>query len=357
MKCERNVRQAEPTPSVTGPKQAAPYPRRMHTILVPADIADRLREPLAAFPDLEVIAAPEGEGEVLSPEQMEAIDAAFFNTASGPLASRRVLGAARRAKNLKWLHMGHSGADDPIFQELMDRGVAVTNSAGVAAEPIAQTAIAGLLAVTRGIPGWIEAQRRHSWEQSPRELPPEEQPPVLSEQTMVILGLGAIGGYVARYARTFDIHVIGIRRSPASAEDGVDEWVSPDRLAEVLPRANFLVSTIPLTADTRGMLDAAALDRLPARAVFVNVSRGEIVDQDALIERLASGRIAGAYLDVTDPEPLPEDSALWDFPNVVVSPHDSARSAGTRALTEAIFLEELGRWLRGEESPRLVRDR
>lgn len=329
----------------------------MPTILVPADIAERLHDQLAAFDSLEVIAAPEGEGETLSPEQMERVEAAYFHVASGPLASRRVLGAARRAKNLRWLHLGHSGADDPIFQELMDRGVAVTNSAGVAAEPIAQTAMAGLLALNRGIPTWLEAQRRHSWEQSPRELPPEEQPPVLSEQTMVILGLGAIGRHVARYAQAFGIHVIGVRRSAIAAEDGVDEWVPPDRLAEVLPRANFLVSTIPLTAETRGMLDAAALDLLPAGAVFVNVSRGEIVDQDALIERLASGRIASAYLDVTDPEPLPEDSPLWDLPNVIISPHDSARSAGTRALTDAIFLEELGRWLRGEESPRLVRDR
>jgi len=329
----------------------------MHTILVPADIADRLRAPLAAFADLEVLVAPEGEGATLSPRQMEAINAAFFNVASGPVAGRRVLGAARRAPNLRWLHMGHSGADDPIFQELMDRGVTVTNSAGVAAEPIAQTAMAGLLALNRGIPVWLEAQRRHSWEQSPRELPPEEQPPVLSEQTLVILGLGAIGGYVARYARAFGMHVIGVRRSPATAEDGVDEWASPDRLAEVLPRANFLVSTIPLTNETRGMLDAEALDLLPRGVVFVNVSRGEIVDQDALIQRLASGRIASAYLDVTDPEPLPEDSSLWDLPNVIISPHDSARSAGTRALTDAIFLEEVGRWLRGEESPRLVRDR
>ena len=87
------------------------------------------------------------------------------------------------------------------------------------------------------------------------------------------------------------------------------------------------------------------------------ISRGEIVDQEALIERLASGRIAGAYLDVTDPEPLPSDSPLWDLPNTIVSPHDSARSAGQWPKIDAIFLEEVGRWLRGEESPRLVRDR
>lgn len=329
----------------------------MRTILVPADIAARLRDRLAEFDDLEVIAAPEGEGQTLSPEEMERIEGAFFNVASGPQAVRRVLGAARRAPHLAWLHLGHSGADDPIFQELMERGVAVTNSAGVTAEPIAQSAIAGLLALTRGIPAWIEAQRRHAWEPTPREMPPEEQPPVLEEQTMVILGLGAIGGYVARYARAFGMHLVGVRRSPAGPEDGVDEWVPPDRLAEVLPRANFLVSTIPLTAETRGMLDAAALDLLPAGAIVVNVSRGEIIDEAAIAARLASGRIAGAYLDVFEVEPLPEDSPLWDLSNVIVSPHDSARSAGTRARTDAIFLEELGRWLRGEASPRLVRDR
>ncbi|MGE3961107.1 MAG: D-2-hydroxyacid dehydrogenase [Dehalococcoidia bacterium] len=329
----------------------------MPTILVPADIAARLHDQLAAFDGLEVIASPEGDGAVLPPDVMERLEAAFFNVASGPVASRRILGAARRAPNLRWLHMGHSGADDPIFQELMDRGVTVTNSAGLAAEPIAQSAIAGLLALNRGIPAWLEAQRRHAWEQTPRELPPDQQPPVLGEQTMVILGLGAIGGFVARYARTFGIHVVGVRRSPAGPEDGVDEWLPPGRLAEVLPRTGILVSTIPLTGETRGLLDAAALDLLPAGAVFINVSRGEIVDQGALIERLASGRIAGAYLDVTDPEPLPADSPLWDLPNVILSPHDSARSAGAWPRIDAIFLEEVARWLRGEPSERAVRDR
>ena len=329
----------------------------MPTILVPADVASRLHDPLAAFADLEVITAPEGDGAMLAPDEMERIEGVFFNVASGPVAARRTLGAATRAPNLRWLHLGHSGADDPTFQALMARGVAVTNSAGVTAEPIAQGAIAGVLALNRGFLPRLDAQRRRAWEQVPEATPPEEQPPVLAEQTMVILGLGAIGGAVARYARAFGIHVVGVRRSPAGVEDGVDEWASPDRLAEVLPRADILVSTIPLTEATRGLLDAAALDLLPPGALFVNVSRGEIVDEAALVARLASGRVAGAYLDVFEVEPLPEDSPLWGLPNVILSPHDSGRSAGTRARVDAIFLEELGRWLRGEESPRLVRDR
>ena len=165
---------------------------------------------------------------------------------------------------------------------------------------------------------------------------------------MVILGLGAIGGYVAQYARAFGIHLVGVRRTPAGHEDGVDEWCPPDRLAEVLPRANILVSTIPLTATTRGILDATALDLLPPGALFVNVSRGEIVDQDALIERLASGRIAGAYLDVTDPEPLPAGHPLWSMPRVLISPHVAGRS--DRSLDRLFLLvqENLRRYVAGE---------
>src|SRR3546814_17818855 len=108
---------------------------------------------------------------------MERRDGVFFNVASGPVAERRVLGAARRAPNLRWMHLGHSGADAPVFQELMARGVTITNSAGVTAEPIAQTAIAGLLALHRGIPRWLDAQRRHTWEPIPQEPEPAQQPP------------------------------------------------------------------------------------------------------------------------------------------------------------------------------------
>jgi len=255
------------------------------------------------------------------------------------------------------MHLGHSGADDPIFQELMSRGVVLTNSAGVAAEPIAQSAMAGLLALNRGIPGWIEAQRRHAWKPSPDQASPEDLPAELGQQRMLVFGLGSTGSYVARYARAFGIHVSGVRRTPATIEDGVDDWFPPERLGELLPSADILVIAAPLTAQTRGVIDAAALDLLPAGAVVINVARGEIMDEQALSARLASGRIAGAYLDVFATEPLPSDSPLWDLPNVIISPHESARSAGTRARVEAILKEELERWLRGEDSPRRVADR
>ena len=174
---------------------------------------------------------------------------------------------------------------------------------------------------------------------------------------MVVLGLGAIGSWVARYAQPYGMHIVGVRRTPAGVEDGVDEWAHPDALASVLPRAEVLVITLPLTAQTDGLLDTPMLDLLPPGAVVVNVSRGQVVDEAALAERLASGRIVGAYLDVFEEEPLPEDSALWGLPNAILSPHEAGRSAGSQPRIDAIFREEVERWLRGEESPRLVQER
>lgn len=329
----------------------------MPALLLPADVARRLGGHLARYPELDVLVPPEEPGAVLPPDQLQRIEAAFFNIASGPAAGRRILGAARRAPNLRWMHLGHSGADDPIFLELMNRGVTVTNSAGVTAEPIAQSVMAGLLALNRGVPGWLDAQRRHEWRPLADEAPIAELPAELGGQRMVVFGLGSIGSFVARYARAFGIHVTGVRRTPASAESGVDDWFPPERVPDLLPGADVLVVTAPLTEQTRGFIDAAALDLLPAGALVINVARGEIVDEIALTERLASGRIGGAYLDVFEQEPLAEESPLWDFPNVIISPHDSARSAGTQRRVDAIFQEELARWLGGEESPRRVTDR
>src|SRR5262249_36249220 len=148
---------------------------------------------------------------------------------------RRVLGSALRAPNLRWLHLGLSGVDDSAFQALMERGVVITNSAGTTAEAIAQSAMAGLLALNRGLPHWLDAQRRHPGEPDADDATREQLPRELRGQTMVVFGLGHIGRCVGQFARAFGIRVIGVRRTPASTEDGVDEWAPPDRLPSVLP--------------------------------------------------------------------------------------------------------------------------
>jgi phosphoglycerate dehydrogenase-like enzyme len=266
---------------------------------------------------------------------------------------RRFLGIARRAPNVEWLHFGHAGLDAPIYAELMDKGVTLTNSSGAASEPIAQSVMAGVLALHRGVPRWLEQQRRHVWER----IGDADAKPELRTQTITIFGLGAIGTYVANFARAFGMHVVGVRRRPAGLEDGVDEWVHTDQLLEVLPRTDWLIVTVPLTGDTYHVIDAEAFARLPQGAHIVNIARGAVIDEAAMVESLQSGHLGGAYLDVFEVEPLPEDSPLWDMPNVIISPHNSAPSSGNDDRVQAIFLAEFERWLHGEPLQRIVRDR
>lgn len=317
-----------------------------------AALLARLRGPAASNGDpVEAVLIPEGESGVLPEAELASIRAAFISTdvVAGPRLERRGFGAARRAPNLQWLHIGFAGTDTPIFRELMDRGVTITNSSGAAAEPIAQSAIAGMLALNRGLLRWGGSQRRHAWE--PQAVPP----PDLRGQTMVVLGLGAIGSHVARMARAFGLHAVGVRRTPAGPADGIDEWAPPGRLHEVLPRADWLAITVPLTPQTHRLIDAAALALLPRGAHILNVARGAVIDEPALIEALRAGHLGGAYLDVFEAEPLPETSPLWDMPDVIVSPHDSSTSAGNAARLDAIFAEQLGLWAAGRPLTRVVR--
>ncbi|MDA0301914.1 MAG: D-2-hydroxyacid dehydrogenase [Chloroflexi bacterium] len=303
---------------------------------------------------IERVEVPEDEVGRLSPEDMERITVAF---SSGDLQdrpelglSRRLYGAARRAPNLEWLHVSNVGTDDPIYAELIAKGAAVSNSPGSNAEPIAVTTLGAMLSLARNLPAYAEAQRAHEW----RKLRRTESPADLRGQTVTIVGLGTIGGYLAAFLRPLGVHIIGVRRRPAGAEDGVDEWVSPDRLAEVLPRTQWLILATPLTSQTRGLIDARALALLPSGAHVLNVGRGPVMDEDALVEAIRSGHIAGAYLDVFAQEPLPADSPLWDLPNVILTPHDSSVSLGNTPRADEIFLEELERWQRGEQPLRAV---
>src|SRR5262249_14734823 len=144
------------------------------------------------------------------------------------------------------------------------------------------------------------------------------------------------------------LYLIGVRRGPAQPGDPVDELHPPSRLRELLPRADWLAVTCPLTPETRGAIDAAALGALPPDARRVTGARGGIVDEAALCESLRSGRLAGAYLDVFAEEPLPPGSPLWTAPNVIVTPHNSAATRGAEARQVEIFLDNLGRFGRGE---------
>jgi phosphoglycerate dehydrogenase-like enzyme len=253
--------------------------------------------------------------------------------------------AVTRAQHLKWVHFVSTGIDQhPFLPALARRGVRLTSSAGANGEPVGQTAICGLLMLARGFPHWIAAQRRHAWE----PLRGRAQPRDLRGQTMLVVGLGTIGATLARFCRTVGMHVIGVRRRPRRPQDPVDEMTTPAAMPELLPRCDWVALACPLTAETRHLLNERTLALLPTGARVINVSRGGVIDEPALIAALRSGRLAGAYLDVFEREPLPADSPLWDLPNVLITPHSASVSSGNDARAAEIFFDNLARWARGE---------
>jgi phosphoglycerate dehydrogenase-like enzyme len=290
---------------------------------------------------------------IVVPDQPEArvdasactrIELAYFSGDVFPARSPAFFAAAFAAPKLRWLQVFNAGVDHPVFQRFIANGVRVTTAAGTSAEPIAQTAIAGMLMLARGFPLWLDAQRRAAWQPHAAASVPAD----LRGQTLVIFGLGSIGGEIARLARAIGLYVIGVRRSPATPADPVDELHPPARLRELLPRADWLALTCALTDETRGAIDADALALLPRGARVLNVSRGSVVDEPALIAALREERLGGAYLDVAAVEPLPSTSPLWTLPNVIVTPHNSSASLGNERRQTELFLRNLVRYGRGE---------
>lgn len=255
--------------------------------------------------------------------------------------SRSFFSAVRKAPSLRWLHTFNVGVDHPIFGEILARGAKITTSAGTTAVPIAQHAITGLLMFARGFPALLAAQRRHEWIRVRRAGQPKD----LAGQTLCVLGLGAIGREIARLGQALGLHVVGIRRSPRQDADPVDELLPPAALNDVLARTQWLAIACPLTPETRKLIDAAALARLPRGAYVLNIARGAIVDEAALIAALQSGQLGGAYLDVFEQEPLPAESPLWDLPNVVVTPHSAAAATGNEARVLDLLVANFERWI------------
>jgi phosphoglycerate dehydrogenase-like enzyme len=306
--------------------------------------AEIARNANAAGRPIEVIALPEDREARLPDAVCASVEIALFSGDFFPDGSRQFFSTIRKAPELKWLHVFNVGVDHPIYTEMLERGVRITTSAGSTAAPIAQTAITALLMLSRRFPQWLAAQAERRWE----PMRGADVPRDLRGQTAVIVGLGHIGREIARLARALGLKVVGVRRSARTADDPVDELHPPERLAELLPRADWLVFACPLTPETRGLLNAAMLARLPAHAYLINIARGEIVDEAALTAALREKRLAGAYLDVFEKEPLPQDSPLWNLPNVLVTPHNSPAASGNDQRVMEIFLDNLARWQRGE---------
>ena len=260
--------------------------------------------------------------------------------------------AVRDLPGLRWVHAMSAGAGEVVRQaglppEALER-VIITTSSGVHAVPLAEYSILGLLAIAKELPQFVEDQRKKVW--------PEVRRPLreLSGQTLFLVGLGEIGREVARLGKALGMRTVGIRRTEGRPPEHVDEVHGPQRLPELAGRADAMVVSLPLTEQTAGLVDRATIERLPASCIFVNVGRGQVVDEPALIDALRERRIAGAVLDVTATEPLPEDSPLWTLPNVLVTPHAGALSARENERIVELFVDNLRRYLDGRPLPKVV---
>ncbi len=281
-------------------------------------------------------------------DALEAIDIAYVTTelAGGlgeadpdarlRLFARDLLAAPR----LQWLHVCSAGTDRPMYQQLARRGVIITSSSGANALSVAHTAMAGMLALVRNIPLWVNAQRQRQW----RTQRHAEACDDIDGGKAVIVGLGPIGREIARLCKAFGLHVVGVRRQPLPLPE-CDEVITFQRLADVLADAAWLILACPLTPETRNLVDASILARLPASARLINVGRGGVVDENALNQALHQGKLAGAYCDVFEREPLPLDSPLWDAPNFLLSAHSAGASKSFGERATAIFIDNLERWL------------
>jgi phosphoglycerate dehydrogenase-like enzyme len=287
-------------------------------------------------------AAPGVARVVLRPEACEGdpsrVEIAFFSGDLFPERVREFVLALRDAKQLRWLHTFSAGVDNPWFQALRARGVRLTTSSGANAVPIAQTVLLYLLALSRDLASWQDAQKRRAWE--PHEVVD------LQGLTLGVVGLGPIGLEVARLGAALRMRVVGVRRSPRGDEP-CETWPMA-RLDALLPHADALVLALPLSDDTHHLLDARRIALLKRGAWLVNVGRGALVEEAALVAALQSGQLGGAGLDVFEVEPLPDESPLWFLPNVIVTPHNSGDSPGNQVRAAEIFLDNLARFGRGE---------
>ncbi len=251
-----------------------------------------------------------------------------------------------KAGRLRFIQSISAGMDQYDRDALRQLGIRLASAAGVNARAVSEHAMALILSWARRLPEARDNQHRHVWRGMIGD--PAGREDELGGKTLAIVGLGRIGGRLAQLARAFDMRVIGVRRDAAGGAGAAHEVHGMDGLLAVLPQADFVALTCPLTPQTERLIDAGALAAMRPSAVLVNIARGRCVDEFALIAALRDGRIAGALLDCTAEEPLPAASPLWDMSQVVITPHSAGE---TRRYEDGILdflMDNLGRLWRGE---------
>lgn len=249
--------------------------------------------------------------------------------------------AWHRVEKLRWVHVAGAGVDAVLFPDIVESQVTITNSRGVFDRSIAEYVLGVMLVFAKDLLQTIGLQQQKKWVHRDTEM--------LAGHKLLVVGAGSIGRTIARLARCAGMEVDAIARTARYSDEDFGRVFPSEDLDEVLPEADYVVVAAPLTAQTRGMFGAAQFERMKPGARFINVGRGPIVDESALTDALRDGRIAGTALDVFSEEPLPEDSPLWEMPQVVVSPHMSGDFVGWLEALGELFVENFRRWERGDE--------
>lgn len=251
-----------------------------------------------------------------------------------------------RAPRLRFIQAIGAGTDQFGRDVLAAKGIRLASASGVNVKAVSEHAMALILALARRLPEARDNQRKHHWRGMIGDLTQREDE--LGGKTLVIVGLGNIGGRLAQLAKAFDMHVIGVRRNPAAGKGAADSVHAIAELKSLLPQADIVALTCPLTKDTENLIDADALGRMKKSAYLINTARGKVVNEAALIATMRAGGIAGAAIDVTAEEPLPADSPVWGLPNTFITPHTAGETRRYEDNVLDILEENLQRLWRGE---------
>ena len=326
-------------------------PETPHWSMPPASL-ERIRDALDAEWEIESVRiALEASGDgvrVTPPEVLDAVADAEVYCGWG--IRRDVFLAARR---LRWFHSGAAGARNSLFREMRDSDVVFTNSAGMYADSLADHALAGILYFARGLDVAVRAQRRREWVQAALNSPQSPlhaRPPAgeVAGASLGVIGYGGIGSALGRRAHALGMRVQAIRRRPAPPPPELDRLEGPDFLPTLLESSDYVALAAPETPDTEGLIGVAELARMRPGAVLINLARGTLVDEPALVRALETRRLRGAMLDVFDTEPLPADHPLWRLENVLVTPHVGGTSARFWERETGLIVRNIARYQRGE---------
>lgn len=283
----------------------------------------------AAYPDLEVVICPERER---LPEALPGAQALIsWDLTPEMLAS---------APELRWFQYGGAGVDRILFPAMIESDIVITNNSGVHAPNIAEHLLAMMLAFARGLPETMRHQVAHEWQHPSRGFFE------IGGQTLGVVGLGDIGQALAWRAHALGMRVLGVKRRPGEPPQGVERVYPPEGLHALLREADHVAVCLPLTHRTRHLFGPSEYRAMRPSAYLYNIGRGPVIDHDALLTALRTGEIAGAGLDVTEPEPLPAGSPFWDLPNVLITNHTSGRSPRYWEHAIPILLENIGRFRR-----------